>query len=119
MNALRTWGPFLEATGNYRAVLFSIPDGSIRRFENCTVKVSTRKTKLTSLEVRTRPTSFLETSKYDFGPVKLPGLSRIPNNDNNLTGPKPYFEVKVLRKVGHVLTSNEVYFVSLADNFTV
>ena len=40
-------------------------------------KVSAGETKLTSLEVRTRPT-FLETliSKYDFGPVKLPGLSR-------------------------------------------
>ena len=41
------------------------------------VKVSARETKLTSLELRTHPT-FLETlfSKYDFGPVKLPGLSR-------------------------------------------
>ena len=41
------------------------------------VKVLARETKLTSLEARTRPT-FLETliSKYDFGPVKLPGLSR-------------------------------------------
>ena len=32
----------------------------------------------------------------------------------NLTGPKSYFEV-----VGFLLTSNEVHFVSLADNFTV
>ena len=57
--------------------MFFIPGGSFRRFENCTVKVSARETKLTSLEVRTRPT-FLEIliSKYDFGPVKLPGLSR-------------------------------------------
>ena len=37
----------------------------------------------------------------------------------NLTGPKTYFEIKVSRKVGCVLTSNEVHFVSLADNFTV
>ena len=37
----------------------------------------------------------------------------------NLTGPKSYFEIKVLRKVGRVLTSNEVNFVSLADTFTV
>ena len=37
----------------------------------------------------------------------------------NLTGPKSYFEIKFLRKVGYVLTSNEVHFVSLADNFTV
>ena len=37
----------------------------------------------------------------------------------NLTGPKSYFEIKVLRKEECVLTSNEVHFVSLADNFTV
>ena len=37
----------------------------------------------------------------------------------NLTGPKSYFEIKVSRKVVCVLTSNEVHFVSLADNFTV
>ena len=37
----------------------------------------------------------------------------------NLTGPKSYFKIKVSRKVGCVQTSNEVYFVSSADNFTV
>ena len=37
----------------------------------------------------------------------------------NLTGPKSYFEIKLSRKVGCVLTSNEVHFVSLADNLTV
>ena len=37
----------------------------------------------------------------------------------NLTGPKSYFEIKFSRKVGCVLTSNEVHFVSLADNFNV
>ena len=37
----------------------------------------------------------------------------------NLTGPVSYFEIKVSRRVGCVLTSNEVQFVSLADNFTV
>ena len=37
----------------------------------------------------------------------------------NLTGPKSYFEIKVSRKVGGVLTSDKVHFVSLADNFTV
>ena len=37
----------------------------------------------------------------------------------NLTGPKSYFEIKVSRKVGRVLTSNEVNFVSLADTLTV
>ena len=38
---------------------------------------------------------------------------------DNLTGPKSYFEIKVSRTVGCGLTSNEVHFVSLADNFTV
>ena len=37
----------------------------------------------------------------------------------NLTGPKSHFEIKVSKKVGCVLTFNEVHFVSLADNFTV
>ena len=37
----------------------------------------------------------------------------------NLTGPKSYFEIKFSRKVGCVLTSNEVHFVSLAETFTV
>ena len=37
----------------------------------------------------------------------------------NLTVQKSYFEIRVLSKVGCVLTSNEVHFVSLADNFTV
>ena len=35
----------------------------------------------------------------------------------NLTGPKSYFEIKVSREVGCVLTSNEVHFVSLANYF--
>ena len=57
--------------------MFFILDSSFKRFENCTVKVSAKETKWTSLEVKTHPT-FLENliSKYDFGPVKLPGLSR-------------------------------------------
>ena len=44
-NKVRTWGPFLEAPGNYRArkaVLFSIPDGSFKTFENYTVKLSAK-----------------------------------------------------------------------------
>ena len=72
-----------------------------------------KETKWTSLEVRTQ-LAFLENliSKYDTGPVKLPGLSR--------NGPPvSYFEIEVSRKEGCVLTSNEVHFVSLADNFTV
>ena len=37
----------------------------------------------------------------------------------NLTGPESDFDIKVLRKVGRVLTSNKVHFVSLANNFTI
>ena len=57
--------------------MFVILDSSFKRFENCTVKLSAKETKWTSLEVKTHPT-FLENliSKYDFGPVKLSGLSR-------------------------------------------
>ena len=57
--------------------MFFILDSSFKRFENCTVKLSAKETKWTSLEVRTHPT-FLENliSKHDFGPVKLTGLSR-------------------------------------------
>ena len=36
-----------------------------------------------------------------------------------LTDPVSYFEIEVSRKVGCVLTSNEVRFVPLAENFTV
>ena len=36
-----------------------------------------------------------------------------------LTGPKSYFEIKFSRKVGCILTPNEVHFVSLGENFTV
>ena len=57
--------------------MFSIKDGSFNSFENGTVKLLAKEIKWASLEVRTQHT-FLENliSKYDFGPVKLPGLSR-------------------------------------------
>ena len=53
----------------------------------CTVKFSAKETKWTLLEVRTHPT-FLEIliSKYDFGPVKLPGLSRYRPQGTKLGG---------------------------------
>ena len=38
---------------------------------------------------------------------------------SKLMGPVSYFEIEVSRKVECVLTSNEVHFVSLAENFTV
>ena len=37
----------------------------------------------------------------------------------NLMGPESDFDIKVSRKEGRVLTSDEVHFVSFADNFTV
>ena len=48
-------------------------------------------------------------------------MSRGPflERPGKLSGPKSYFEIKVSRKVGCVLSSNEVHFVSLADHFTV
>ena len=45
----RTRGPFLEAPGNYRArktVLFFIPDGSCKSFENYSIKILAKETKL-------------------------------------------------------------------------
>ena len=36
-----------------------------------------------------------------------------------LTGPVSYFEIEVSRKLGCVLTSDEVHSASLAENFTV
>ena len=50
-----------------------------------------------------------------FRTTRLWGLFR--ERPGNLTGPKSYFEIKMSGKVGCVLTSNEVHFVSLADNF--
>ena len=51
-------------------------------------------------------------------PHKLP-WGPFLERPGNLTGPISYFEIKVSRRVGCVLTSNEVQFLSLADNFTV
>ena len=50
-----------------------------------------------------------------YGPTRDPFLER----PGNLTGPKSYFKMEVSRKVGSVMTSNEVHFVSVADNLTV
>ena len=57
--------------------MFTIKDGSFKSFENGSVKLLAKETKWASLEVRTQHT-FLENliSKYDTGPVQLPGLSR-------------------------------------------
>ena len=69
--------PLNSVAPNEKKPLAPRVDSSFKRFENCTVKLSAKETKWTSLEVKTLPT-FLENfiSKYDFGPVKLPGLSR-------------------------------------------
>ena len=56
--------------------LFSIPDESFKGFDNYSVKLSAKKTKWTSFEVRTRSTFLEALISNDSGPVKLPGLSR-------------------------------------------
>ena len=77
---------------------------------------------------------FLETDELKMGlrarkvPEAFARFSTVPKcfrtwgpfleRPSNLTGPKSYFETKVSRKVGCILTSNEIHFVSLADNFT-
>ena len=60
----------MQYGGMTLTVLFSIPDGSFKRFETCTVKLLAKETKWRLLEVRTHPT-LLETllSKYDFRPI--------------------------------------------------
>ena len=51
----------------------------------------------------------------------LKTVSRGPflERPGNLPGLESDFDIKVSRKVGRVLTSDEVHFVSLADNFSV
>ena len=51
--------------------------------------------------------------------IKLMDQGPFLERPGKLTGPVSYFEVKVSRKLGCVLASNEVHFVSLAENFTV
>ena len=50
---------------------------------------------------------------------RLVGRGPFLERPGNLTGPESDFDIKVSRKVESVLTSDEVHFVSLADNFTV
>ena len=54
-----------------------------------------------------------------FSSERLPTRGPFLERAGKLTGPVSYFEIKVSRKVGCVLTCNEVHFVSLAENFTV
>ena len=51
----------------------------------------------------------------------FPSLARGPFLESlgNLTGPKSFIEIKFSRKVGCVLTSNKVHFVSEVDDFTL
>ena len=57
----------------------------------------------------------LDSDRLHFSKPWGPFLER----PSKLTGPVSYFEIRVSRKVGCVLTSNEVHFLSLAENFTV
>ena len=81
--------------------MFSFPDGSFKSFESYTVKFSAKETKWTSFEVRTHPI-LLENliSKYDIGPVKLPGLSR--------NGPLDTTNVARAGKRGNICVGNNV-----------
>ena len=71
--------------------------------------------------------TFLETliSKFDFGPLSYRDVretapwGQFLESPGNVTIPKSYFEIKVSRNLGCVLTSNEVLFVPLVDNSTV
>ena len=62
-----------------------------------------------------RITSLRELSHCRISPPRGPFLER----PGNLTGPESNFDIKVSRKVGRVLTSDAVHFVSLANNFTL
>ena len=73
-------------------------DESFKSFEIGTVKLTAKETIWSSLEVRTYST-FLETliSKYDFGTVKVPLLSRNGPRDTSfltLKGVQPQPEIK-------------------------
>ena len=75
--------------------------------------------------LRGPPREFLKAGEHDVLKFLVRGyylrslLGPFLERPSNLTGPVSYFEIKVSRRVGCVLTSNEVQFVSLADNFTV
>ena len=96
--------------------MFSIKDGSF----NGRVKLVAKETKWASLEVRTQHT-FLENliSKYDTGPIKLPGLSRNGPLENLespgiLLGHFPGLESAgkrslVLESSGNLLNSSKKY----------
>ena len=54
-----------------------------------------------------------------FTQARVKVLGPVSRRPGNLTGPESDFDIKVSRKVGRVVTSDEVHFVSLADNLTV
>ena len=58
-------------------------------------------------------------SRHEIGYVERETRGPFLETPGNLTGPNSDFEIKVPRKVGRDVTSNEVRFVSLANNFTV
>ena len=55
---------------------------------------------------------------YDIHSIFIRPRGPFLERPGKLTVPVSYFETEVSRKVGCVLTSNEVHFVSLAENFT-
>ena len=78
--SLRPWGLFLESPDNQRArkvVFVYMQDRSFKNFACNMIKLSVKETKWSSLLTRTRALIFcFSVWKFDFGPEKLPELSR-------------------------------------------
>lgn len=74
----------------------------------------------TSLKPENQCTESVNSYMFDYYDT-FPNMTGGPFLESlgNLTGLKSYFEIKVSRIVDCVQTSNEVHFVSLADNFIV
>ena len=123
-------GPFLEIPGNLTGPK-SYFEIKVSRKVGCVL--TSNKSLIVSFADNFHRTTFkrFETPIWNgkqnilTGPViiesfekRAPRRGLFLESPGNLTGPKSYFEIKVSRKVGCVLTSNEVHFVSLADTFT-
>ena len=68
------WGPFLEGR---QAVVVYIQDRGFNSFASNMIKLSVNETKWSSLLAKTRDRIlYILIRKFDFGPEKLPGLSR-------------------------------------------
>ena len=79
-STVQTWGPFLESPDNLRArkaVVVYMQDRGFNSFASNMIKLSVNETKWSSLLARTCALIlYISIWKFDFGPEKLPGLSR-------------------------------------------